>query len=286
MDAPARKPFIEEVGAQKADRGLRGRNIALWQSHGRYYDNGAECWSWQRSPNWRTTEDLYTQSYVVPFLVPMLENAGAVVLLPRERDWNTHEVIVDNDLDAKGYHETGQWQAAPDTGFAHNRSVYLYKENPFKMGTARMTTTDKNGDKRISWIPDIPADGEYGVYVSYQTVPGSTTAAQYEVRHKGGVTRYSVNQQMGGSTWIYLGRFAFDRGKSEQQGVFLSSQGDGKSIVTADAVRFGGGMGNMAREPLATKEGALDVEPEISGYPRFTEGSRYWLQWAGFNDTI
>ncbi|MBR5923843.1 MAG: hypothetical protein IKZ60_00125, partial [Bacteroidales bacterium] len=25
-DAPARKPFIEETGAQKADRGLRGRN--------------------------------------------------------------------------------------------------------------------------------------------------------------------------------------------------------------------------------------------------------------------
>ena len=267
-------------------KGLQNRHIALWQSHGWYYEQSLARWEWQRARIFETVEDLYTQSYVLPFLVPMLENAGAVVLLPRERDWNVNEVIVDNDLDAKGYQEKGNWQAAPDTGFANPKKTYLYQENPFKMGTARMTATDKDGDKGISWIPNIPQDGEYAVYVSYQTVPGSTTAAQYEVRHKGGVTRYSVNQQMGGSTWIYLGRFGFTKGSHEAQGVFLSSKGDGKSIVTADAVRFGGGMGNMAREPLETKEGAYDFEPEISGYPRFTEGSRYWLQWAGFSDSV
>ncbi len=270
----------------KPTKGLQKRHIALWQSHGWYYEQSLARWEWQRARIFETVEDLYTQSYVVPFLVPMLENAGAVVLLPRERDWNTREVIVDNDLGAKGYQENGNWQAAPDSGFANPKTAYLYKENPFKMGTARMTTSDRDGGKSISWIPTIPEDGEYGVYVSYQTVPGSTDAAQYEVRHNGGVTRYSVNQQMGGSTWIYLGRFCFSKGKHEAQGVFLSSKGDGKSIVTADAVRFGGGMGNMAREPLETKEGAYDFDPEISGYPRFTEGSRYWLQWAGFNDTI
>ena len=270
----------------KPTKGLQKRHIALWQSHGWYYEQSLARWEWQRARIFETVEDLYTQSYVVPFLVPMLENAGAVVLLPRERDWNTREVIVDNDLGAKGYQENGNWEAAPDSGFANPKTTYLYKENPFKMGTARMTTSDRDGDKSISWIPTIPEDGEYGVYVSYQTVPGSTDAAQYEVRHNGGVTRYSVNQQMGGNTWIYLGRFGFSKGSHEAQGVFLSSKGDGKSIVTADAVRFGGGMGNMAREPLETKEGAYDFDPEISGYPRFTEGSRYWLQWAGYNDTI
>ena len=51
-------------------------------------------------------------------------------------------------------------------------------------------------------------------------------------------------------------------------------------------MKFGGGMGNMARKPNEVKEGDFDVEAEVSGYPRFTEGSRYWLQWAGFVDTI
>ena len=54
-------------------------------------------WEWQRARIFQTVEDLYTQSYVLPFLVPMLENAGANVLLPRERDCQTAEVIVDND---------------------------------------------------------------------------------------------------------------------------------------------------------------------------------------------
>ena len=36
-------------------------------------------------------------AYTLPFLIPMLENAGANVFMPRERDWQVHEVVVDND---------------------------------------------------------------------------------------------------------------------------------------------------------------------------------------------
>ena len=278
-------PLVKRVSSSnQPTQGLQNRHIALWQSHGWYYEQSLKRWEWQRARIFETVEDLYTQSYVVPFLVPMLENAGAVVMLPRERDWNVHEVIVDNDPPAKGYREVGYWTSAPDTGFANPKGSYLYQENPFRMGTARMADPELEGESRASWIPDIPADGEYAVYVSYQTLPRSTPAAQYEIRHNGGSTRFLVNQQMGGGTWIYLGRFGFRKGIHEGQGVFLTNKG--KGILTADAVKFGGGMGNMARKPNEVKDGDFDVEPEVSGYPRFTEGSRYWLQWAGFNDTI
>ena len=278
-------PLVTRISsANKPTNGLQNRHIALWQSHGWYYEQSLKRWEWQRARVLQTVEDLYTQSYVVPFLVPMLENAGAVVMLPRERDWNVHEVIVDNDPPAKGYREVGYWTSAPDTGFANPKASYLYKENPFKMGSARLADPELEGESRASWIPDIPEDGEYAVYVSYQALPRSTTAAQYEVKHTGGTTRFLVNQQMGGGTWIYLGRFGFRKGVHEGQGVFLTNKGQG--VLTADAVKFGGGMGNMARKPNEVKEGDFDVEAEISGYPRFTEGSRYWLQWAGFNDTI
>ena len=280
-------PLVTRLSsASRSDRGLQNRHIALWQSHGWYYEQSLKRWEWQRARVFETVEDLYTQSYVLPFLVPMLENAGAVVLLPRERDWNIHEVIVDNDQTGSGYQEAGVWRAAPDSGFANPKAAYLYPENPFRMGTARLTETDRDGGSSACWLPEIPEDGEYAVYVSYQTVGNSTTAARYEVRHEGGNTRFSVNQQMGGGTWIYLGRFPFRKGRHSNQGVFLSNLGDGRSVVTSDAVKFGGGMGNMARKPAEVKEGDFDVEAEISGYPRFTEGSRYWLQWAGFNDTI
>lgn len=64
------------------EEGLEGRHIALWQSHGNYYKNAKGTWGWQRPRLFCTTEDLFTQSFVVPYLIPMLENAGAVVFTP------------------------------------------------------------------------------------------------------------------------------------------------------------------------------------------------------------
>ena len=53
---------------------------------------------------------------------------------------------------------------------------------------------------------------------------------------------------MGGGTWIYLGTFGFDAGKSDAGKVVLSNRSEKAGrIVTADAVKIGGGMGNMAR---------------------------------------
>ena len=55
-----------------------------------------------------TTEDLFTQSFVLPYVIPMLENAGAVVYTPRERDTQKNEIIVDNDTpNASLYLEVG-----------------------------------------------------------------------------------------------------------------------------------------------------------------------------------
>lgn len=274
-------------------KGLQDRHIAMWQSHGWYYEPTLKRWEWQRARCWETVEDLYTQSYVLPFLVPMLENAGAVVMLPRERDWNVEEQVVDNDDPYSIYRESGSWSNAPDSGFANPKKFYVHGENPFRMGTARMSKAAGKGVEKstICWIPEFKKEGEYSVYVSYQTVPNSTTAAHYTVKHKGGETSFSINQKMGGSTWIYLGKFEFASGRNADQGVFLTNETDNpKSVVTADAVKFGGGMGNIARKPSdIDKNGEpvdFQVEPETSHYPRFTEGSRYWLQWAGFNDTI
>ena len=91
-------PLVKRTSSSNRPvRGLQNRHIALWQSHGWYYEQSLKRWEWQRARIFETVEDLYTQSYVVPFLVPMLENAGAVVMMPRERDWNPIEIVVDND---------------------------------------------------------------------------------------------------------------------------------------------------------------------------------------------
>lgn len=90
-------PFVVRLDTPEAPAGLDGKNIALWASHGRYYDANEDRWQWQRGRLMGTVEDLYSVSYVYPYLVPMLENAGAYVLMPRERDTSNIEVIVDAD---------------------------------------------------------------------------------------------------------------------------------------------------------------------------------------------
>jgi len=305
--SPLVPPLVKNISRPfDIQNGLQNRNIALWQSHGRYYDQKQARWIWQRARVFQVVEDLYTQSYVLPYLVPMLENAGANVLLPRERDTQTNEVIVDNDASdySSRYREQSdrkKWRKGDEPGFGDTKKFYLQGDNPFTLGTFRQaqTVTDPDEVSRVEWVPSIPEEGRYAVYVSYKTLPNSTTSAHYTVYHKGGKTEFRVNQTMNGGTWLYLGHFYFDKGRNHDNKVVLTNlSSDNETVVTADAVKFGGGMGNMARSPLAMPAAAVQTtdsmpskpvvipEPEISHYPRYTEAARYWLQWAGIPDSI
>lgn len=267
------KPWVRNVSSPlQITNGLQDRHISVWSSHGRYYDNGKGRWQWQRPNLFGTTEDLYTQTLVLPYLIPMLQNAVAVVFSPRERDWQKHEVIVDNDNKLNGYVEYGskRWANTSTAGFALHQGTYEDGENPFTKGTARKVKTTKGKNVTMaSYQPYIPTEGEYAVYVSYQTVKKSVDDAEYIVYHKGQATTFHVNQQMGGGTWVYLGTFRFDRGSSEFNRVVVTNHSSEKGMVTTDAVRFGGGMGNIERGG------------EISGLPRCLEGARYSTQWYG-----
>lgn len=268
--------------------GLRGRHIALWQSHGRYFNNNTGEWSWQRSRLWETVEDLYTQSYVLPYLVPMLERAGANVLLPRERSTQHTEIIIDNDpgVDPTTYHETRHGEAWNEggVGFAHLYESYPSEHNPFEDGTVRVVEAASSGRNfsTASWRGAIDEAGIYSVYVAYQSLENSVSDARYTVHASGGDRHFSVNQQMGGGMWICLGEFYFDS-CDERALVSLSNQSNDEGVVVADAVKIGGGMGNIRRGVAAES----DEEPhEVSHYPRFTEGARYWLQWSGFEPEV
>ena len=278
-------PLVRNLDSPVWERGLSGRHISLWQSHGRYYDEGTERWEWQRAPLHGTTEDLFTQSFVLPFLIPMLENAGAVVLTPRERDTQPLEIVCDNDpafegerplplRQAGGYQEKGSWSNA-GIGFADKYEVYTGEENPFTLGTARSAGVQHSGGSSVRWTPTFQEAGRYAVYVSYKTVSNSTTCASYTVHHAGGDTHFAVNQTMAGGTWVYLGTFEFNKGKKGwvelDNGVPSGCSFKDNTVVTADAVRFGGGMGKT------------DRGGGISGLPAYEEGALYSLLWGGLD---
>ncbi len=289
IKGPSEKhPFITRYEGAKAPAGLDGKNIAMWQSHGWYFEPKLNRWEWQRARVMQTVEDLYTQSYVMPYLMPMLENAGAYVMSPRERDTQLAEYFIDNDA-ANGYAEKSgdkKWSTTSLPGFGYNGEVLTNSVNPFRNGTARQVETTSHADKAssVTYSAPIAKAGTYAVYVSYQTLPKSATDARYTVHAANGDRHFTVNQKMGGGTWIYLGHFPLAAGNTPVVTLSNLSAHNG-TTVTTDAVKVGGGYGNVARivkEPLDS----IDYKYVTSGYPRFVEGARYWLQWAGAPDSV
>ncbi len=292
--------FVRRADANyNYEKGLCNNVIALWQSHGWYFEPKINRWEWQRARLNQTVEDLYTQSYVVPFLMPMLENAGAYVMSPRDRDIHNFEILVDND-GAKaqtGYVETNgnkAWKQGEGAGFAWAKDYYVDYENPFAEGTYRQVEAQGTGSSAATWSVEMPEDGEYAVYVSYKSLPESVSDAHYTVNYLDGQKHFEINQRMGGGTWIYLGHFPLKKGLNPDV-VVLSNESKHHGVVTADAVKVGGGMGNIARrvkKPEADEKVSYTYDENIdypymtSGYPRYCEGARYWLQWAGAPDSV
>ena len=279
------KPIVQNISKSwKPSQGLYTRNIALWHSHGWYFEKSLNRWEWQRARLFQTVEDIGPMAFTIPYLIPMLENAGANVFVPRERDIQTNEVIVDNDSlgDMFGQYKESfkdrenHWHKGLSSGFAIGMPPYTTNVNLFKLGTYRIAKSDTVVSAKIEWIPNIPEDGDYGVYISYVSLDSSITDADYTVYHTGGQTQFLVNQQIGGGTWIYLGRFKFKSGKNEENGkvILTNTSRQRNKYITADAVRFGGGMGNIARDGT------------VSGRPRFLEGARYYLQYSGMPDSL
>jgi N-acetylmuramoyl-L-alanine amidase len=307
--AELRIPLVKKADAPMIRSGLRNKNIALWASHGHYYESGLDRWEWQRARLFGTVEDLYPLAYTRNFLVPMLENAGANVLLTRERDTQVQEVIVDNDgsTDASEIIIKGrskEWERSPENGFARMDTLFS-GDNPFSKGSYLQISTSEDKTGKIVYLPDIPEDGIYAVYVSWGKVEGALDAVPYCVKHTGGSSTYFVNQQMSYGTWVFLGAFHFKEGKDEALGaVEIEVPQRVVGMISTDAIRFGGGMGNVARRPegayVKNKQSLNDNQAssielpfkdaeaytyKVSGKPRWMEAARYWLQYAGFPDS-
>ena len=78
-------PWVENISKPvNITNGLKNKHLSIWASHGRFYDQGKGTWRWQRPNMFCTNEDLFTQTIVVPYLIPMLEKAGAVVFTSQD----------------------------------------------------------------------------------------------------------------------------------------------------------------------------------------------------------
>ncbi|MCX7919527.1 MAG: fibronectin type III domain-containing protein [bacterium] len=255
--------------------GLAGKNIFVSAGHG-WYHNGTN-WVLQRPYLYTMNEDYSNAATVNLFMIPMLQNAGAYVLTARERDTQIREIVVDNADGSSNpnngtYTETGSWSHdTPNTGFANGYSPYTSGINPFSLGSTRLATVAVTETARAVWTPNIPVAGNYAVYVSYNRGTTRAPDARYFVHHSGGTTQFIVDQRVNGRTWVYLGTFYFDTGRNSATAavVLTNVSTTAGTTVSADAVRFGGGVGLITRGT------------STSGRYKYTEGAKYYAQYVG-----
>lgn len=255
---------------------LTGKAVYLNPGHG---------WDWRESDYWglqrgfvqNNIEDFSNVELINQWLWAYCYNAGADVFSCRELDFNTNMVIVDNDDGwdgSKGYYETGSgWFNSTLKGFANGYIPYLSGADPFSSGTNRLVQCVVGTPTASArWVPEIPASGWYNVYVSHGAFSNRSPQAHYRIYHAGGVTETTIDQRMRRFTWIYLGTFYFEAGVDAQHASveLLNDSSSTSHYVSADAVRFGGGMGLISRGTAGT-----------SGKPRFEEEARYHIQFSG-----
>lgn len=227
---------------------LSGKTVVFSPGHGIFKDSGT--WRFQRGILHGLREDIHTNEIFIQYIQYYLSNAGARVESVRERSFQRHEAIVDNS-DA-GYSETGSW-----TNSTSNPEFYG--------SNYRYAAVSGNESATASFQANLPESGRYPVYVWFTTGSNRPSDAQYTVYHSGGQTTRRFNQQGPGNHWLFLGDFHFE--KNTPARVVLSNQSqDSNKFVIADAVRFGGGVGQ-------------------SGLPRWREAAVEFMKHKGFSST-
>lgn len=236
---------------------LSGRRIAISPGHG-YYWHSSLGWTTQRPLIDGLIEDIHTAEICNQYLIPMLRNMGAEVVMCRERGEVDVDALVDNDGGAPAYTETGGWTTSASSGY--------------QGGTYRFAGTGPTETATATWTIPVAKDGLYPVYAWFRASGNRTPTATYRITHTGGTSSVVIDQTVDNLTWVHLGTYWFS-GAADAV-VTLSNQSGTGGVVIADTVRLGGGTGSIARGGTTSNQ------------LRWQECARYWTQFAGAPSSV
>ena len=248
---------------------LSGKAIYLSQCHGWDYFESLGRFSTQRGNLHDTVEDFHNPEGMNQYLVHYLENMGAQVFTTKERDLNPNMDIADND--GAGYSESGTGFQNGAAGFA-DTSPYAYGEDPFDQGTTRRFPS--NGGSVATWIPNVPEDGFYNVYVSWDSAADNDPNAHYRITHNGGAIDRTFDQRIHGSTWQYVENLWLEAGVDSLTVELIADSSSSGKWLSADAVRIGGGTGDVQRYGTQTNR------------PRWEESAVLYTQFNGAPSSV
>ncbi|MBI5864492.1 MAG: N-acetylmuramoyl-L-alanine amidase [Planctomycetes bacterium] len=244
--------------------------VTVYCSAGHGWTAGASAWILQRPVLNSMCED-YGNLDQLNYFAAYAFNAGATVVPLRPVGWQPIEIVLDNDDPGVTY--SGSW--------SNNTTGPKYYENGVtNSGVAyRFATAAASETAVATYTPTIVVSGHYPVYCF--TPSGSNRVRQtYRIGHSGGTSEVTIDHRETGGGWVWLGEYFFEAGGANFVAITNASTDSG--VVVADAIRWGGGFGDLSRPGPNS----------ISGYPRDEEAQRYWghSQWGsnavGFDSSI
>ncbi|MFT7537125.1 MAG: N-acetylmuramoyl-L-alanine amidase [Hyphomicrobiaceae bacterium] len=237
---------------------LQGKRIAVSPGHG-YYWHSSLGWTTQRGVIDGLVEDIHTAEISNRYLIPLLQNMGADIVMCREHGERDVDAIIDNDVGAPAYSETGGWSTSASSG---------YQNSGYRFATTNSSTESATAH----WQIPITKDGLYPVFAWFRASGNRTPEANYRVHHSGGTETVVVDQTRDNLTWAHLGNFWFAAATGAH--IELSNFSPSPGVVIADAMRLGGGVGSIQRGGATSNQA------------RWRECARYWTQFAGAPSSI
>ena len=241
---------------------LTDREVYVSQSHGWIWS--VNSFDTQRSEAFGAVEDFHATETINQYLLHYLENAGAMVYTTKERCMNPLMAISDND--ASGYTEYGSGFIDGPLGFA-DFFPWVYGENPFEAGTTRRFPSNSGGMSH-----GFPMFQKMG-YMLFMSVGipmrSNDSQAHYQIHHNGGIIDRYFDQRVHGSTWQYVETLWLEQGVDSLHIELVGDSLESGKWLSADAVRVGGGMGDVQRQGT------------VSGRPRWEGGAIQYVQFNG-----
>ena len=243
--------------------------VTVFASCGHGWTAGDSEWFLQRPVDLDMCED-YGNIDMLNYFVAYAFNAGATVVPFRPVGHQPLEIVLDND--DPGVTFTGSWNNSTSTKYYENGVTN--SGIPYRWTNASTTET-----ATARYTPTIPQTDFYPVFC-FTVASTNRTLQTYRIHHSGGVSEVTIDHRNVGNGWIWLGNYYLEAGGDNYVEITNASPESG--VIVADAIRWGGGFGDIVRPgPGST-----------SGYPRDEEAQRYWAQSelgnnaAGFSSSI
>ncbi len=257
----------ERVGHGAGGGALTGKTVYVSAGHGWYWSDSLGRWATQRGNTHDLVEDFISAETIAQHLIPYLRDMGAYVVPVREGSMQRALVLADDG--GAGFVVEGGSAATIAEGWAPPPTPITDAHNPFAGGGS---VTLPAADGAIArWSLEVDVEGDYEVYVAWVQGADRAPDAHYVIHHGGGDSHFLVDQRRHGSTWVLLGQFHFHAGAASARASveLIADSADAATVVSADAVRLGGGLGHIDRGGGA------------SDRPAFESASRYAAQYNG-----